>query len=85
MEELLKTQQSLEEIEESIARYLSKETIEFAHAQFLSTIGSSDPEAHYLFAAGRLVIRPLASCLESPRIKFANRRFSRAVTSVNKC
>lgn len=85
LENLLRTQQLLEEMEETVAKYLSKETIEVAHARFLSTIGSSDPEARYLLAAGRLVIRPLSSRLESPRIKLANRRLSHVVTSVNKC
>ena len=86
LENLLKTQQSLEEIEETIAKFLSKETIEIAHARFLSTINSTDPEAFYLFAAGRLIIRPLSSRLESSSIKFANRRLPGVVTSsVNKC
>ena len=86
LENLLKTQQSLEEVEESIAGFISKETIEVAHARFLSTINSSDPEALYLFAAGRLVIRPLSSRLASSSIKFANRRLPGVVTSsVNKC
>ena len=85
MENLLKTQQSLEEVEESIATYLPKETIEVAHARFLSTIGASDPEALYLFAVGRPAIRPLSSRLEPSRITIVNRGFSCIVTSVNKC
>ena len=86
LENLLKTQQLLEEMEETVAKYLSKETIEVAHARFLSTIGSSNPEAQYLLAAGRLVICPLSSRLKSPCIKLANRIFSHIVTSsVNKC
>ena len=32
MDNLLKAQQSLEEVEESIAKYVHKETIEVAHA-----------------------------------------------------
>jgi len=32
LENLLKTQQLLEEMEETVAKYLSKETIEVAHA-----------------------------------------------------
>ena len=34
LENLLKTQQSLEEVEESIAGFISKETIEVAHTRF---------------------------------------------------
>ena len=85
MDNLLKAQQSLEEVEESIAKYVHKETIEVAHARFLSRISSSRSEALYLLAIGRPVVRPLSSRLEFARIKSARkgsvgRRFSRVAT-----
>ena len=66
MENLLKAQKSLEEIEESIAEHLSKESIEGAHARFLSTLNPSHPDALYLPRVGQIVIRPLSSRLVRP-------------------
>ncbi|KAL4063332.1 hypothetical protein J3A83DRAFT_4379759 [Scleroderma citrinum] len=65
MENLLKAQQSLENIEESIVQCLSKESIEGAHAQFLSMLKPSDPEALYLLAVGWVFICPLSSHIRS--------------------
>ena len=81
----MKAQKHLEEVEESIAKYVPKETIEVAHARFLSRISSSRSEGLYLLAVGRLVLRPLSSRLEYARIKSARkgttgRRFTRVPT-----
>ena len=86
MENLLSAQKSLEEVEESIAKYLPKETIEVAHAQFLSRINTSKSDTMYLLAVGRPVIRPFSSRLENSRIKLARKgvvdgRYSRVTTS----
>ena len=67
MESMLRAQQSLEEVESSIATFLPKETIEGTHAQFLSTLPPSDPEGLYLLALGRRFIRPLSSRIKSSR------------------
>ena len=85
MENMVKAQKHLEEVEESIAKYVPKETIEVAHARFLSRISSSRSEGLYLLAVGRLVLRPLSSRLEYARIKSARkgttgRRFTRVPT-----
>ena len=69
MENLLKAQKSLEEIEVSIAKYLPKESVEIAHTQFLSPLHPGNPDALYLLTVGRAAIRPLSSCLRSSRIK----------------
>ena len=45
MDNMLLAQKSLEEVEESIAKYIPKETIEVAHARFLSRISVSNPDA----------------------------------------
>ena len=58
MENLLNAQRSLEEIELSIAKHLPKETIEGAHARFLSPLNPLEPEALYLLTVGRAVISP---------------------------
>ena len=79
MENMLRAQQSLEEVESSIATFLPKETIESTHAQFLSTLPPSDPEALYLLALGRRFIRPLSSRIKSVQHGV---RHSHAVTSV---
>ena len=70
---MLLAQKSLEEVEESIAKYLPKETIEVAHARFLSRISLSNPDALYLLAVGRPVTHPLTSRLEYARIKSARK------------
>ena len=78
MENMLRAQQSLEEVETSIAKFLPKETIEGTHALFLSTLQPRDPEALYLLALGQGFIRPLSS-----RIKLSAQcgmRYSHAVT-----
>lgn len=69
MENLLKAQKSLEEIEESIAEHLSKESIEGAHAHFLSTLSPSHPDALYLLRVGQVVICPLSSHLQPSCIR----------------
>lgn len=63
MEDLLKAQQLLEEIQESIAEHLPIETIESAQAGLLSTLNPSHPEALYLLRLGQISIRPLSSRL----------------------
>ena len=73
MENMLRAQQSLEEIETSIARFLPKDTIEGTHSRFLSTLQPSDPEARYLLGLGRGFIRPLSS-----RIKLAQQGVKRS-------
>ncbi|KAL4071230.1 hypothetical protein V8B97DRAFT_2007675 [Scleroderma yunnanense] len=70
MENLLRAQRSLKEIEVSIAKHLLKETIEGAHAQFLSPLNSSEPEALYLLTVGQIVISPLSSCLAASHTRF---------------
>ena len=85
MDNLLKAQQSLEEVEASIAKYVCKETIKVAHVQFLSRISSSRSEALYLLAIGQPAVHPLSSHLEFAHIKSAQkssvgRRFSRVAT-----
>ena len=87
MENLLRAQKSLEEVEESLTKYLPKETIEVAHARFLSRMCSSDSDALYLLSVGRPVVRPLSTRLEYARIKFARKstvggRTSRVSTSL---
>ena len=52
MENMLRAQQSLEEIETSITRFLPKDTIEGTHSRFLSTLPPSDLEACYLLGLG---------------------------------
>ena len=79
MENMLRAQQSLEEVEVAIARFLPKETIEGTHAQFLSTLPPSNPEALYLLALGRGFIRPLSSRIKSAQHSV---RRSHALTSV---
>lgn len=79
MENMLRAQQSLEEVESSIAKFLPKETIEGTHAQFLSMLLPSDPEALYILALGQRFIRPLSSHIKSPQHGV---RHSHAVTSV---
>ena len=69
MEHMLRAQKSLEEVEESIAKYIPKETIEVAHARFLSRMNSPDLDGPYLLAVGRQAIRPLCSRLQYPYIK----------------
>ena len=71
MENLLTAQKSLEEVEESIAEHLSMESIEGAHARFLSTLNPSHPDALYLLRIGQVFVRPLSSRLlrSSSRIK----------------
>ena len=69
MEHMLRAQKSLEEVEESIAKYIPKETIEVAHARFLSRMNSPDLDGPYLLAVGRQAIRPLFSRLQYPHIK----------------
>lgn len=50
---MLTAQKYLEEVEESIAKYLPKETIEVAHVQFLSKlVKASDSDTPYLLAVG---------------------------------
>lgn len=63
MENLLRAQMSLEKIEESIAQHLSVETIEGAHARFLSALdlNPSNPEVSYLLTIGRAGVHPLSS------------------------
>ena len=69
---MLTAQKYLEEVEESIAKYLPKETIEVAHVQFLSKlVKASDSDTPYLLAVGWLVIRPLSSHLQYTHIKAA--------------
>ena len=63
MEGLLKAQKSLEEAEESIAEHMSRESIESAHADFLSTLNPSHPDALYLLRVGQIFVRPLSSRL----------------------
>jgi hypothetical protein len=75
MENMLRAQKSLEEIEESIAEHLSKESIEGAHAWFLSTLNPSNPETFYLLTVGRTVVRPLSSRLQSSRIRSTKEGF----------
>lgn len=70
MENLLSAQRSLEEIEVSVAKHLPKETIEGAHAQFLSPLNPPEPEALYLLTVGRVVISSLSSRLAASRIGF---------------
>ena len=79
MENMLRAQQSLEEVEASIITFLPKETIEGTHAQFMSTLLPSNLEVLYLLALGQKFICPLSS-----RIKSAQHgvRCSRAITSV---
>ena len=69
MEALLQAQKSLEEVEEDISEYLSKESIEGAHAQFLSTLNPSNPDASYLLTVGQAFVHPLTSCLKSYHIQ----------------
>lgn len=67
MENLLKAQKSLENIEDSIAQHLSLESIEGAHAWFLSALDPSNQEAAYLLKIGLAAIQPLTSCLKTFR------------------
>ena len=69
MEHMLRAQRTLEEVEESIAKYIPKETIKIAHARFLSRMNSPDLDSIYLLAVGRQAIRPLFSHLQYPHIK----------------
>ena len=69
MENLLKAQKALEEAEVSIAKSLSKESVEIAHTQFLSPLHPGNPDALYLLTVGRAVVRPLSSRVWSSRIK----------------
>ena len=73
MEDLLKAQKSLEEIEDSIAEHLSREYIDGAHAHFLSTLNPSYPDALYLLKVGQIFVRPNSSRLlrSSSGIKLA--------------
>ncbi|KIM60350.1 hypothetical protein SCLCIDRAFT_26691 [Scleroderma citrinum Foug A] len=65
MENMLKVQKSLEEIEESIAQHLPKESIEGAHARFLSTLNPSNPDGLYLLTIGWEVTCPLSAHIRS--------------------
>lgn len=65
METLLQIQKSLEMIEESVAKYISMDYIQGTHAQFLSTLDPSIPEASYLITVGRAVVNP---SLQPPNI-----------------
>ena len=67
MENLLAVQKSLEEVEDSIAVHLSKDTIKSAHARFLSTLNPSNPDGYYLLTVGRAVVCPLSVRLEGCR------------------
>ena len=69
MENLLKAQKSLEKAEESIAKHLSKESVEIAHSQFLSPLHPGNPDALYLLTIGRAAVRPLSSRVRSSHIK----------------
>ena len=64
MENLLKVQKSLKEVKNSIMNYLSKESIESAHAQFLPTLNPSHPDGYYLLTIGWAVVCPLSVRLE---------------------
>ncbi|KIM56131.1 hypothetical protein SCLCIDRAFT_29840 [Scleroderma citrinum Foug A] len=64
MENLLKVQKSLEEVENSIMNHLSKESVESAHARFLSTLNPSHPDGYYLLTIGQAVVCPLSVRLE---------------------
>jgi len=63
LENLVKAQKSLEEIEEAIAEHLPMQSIEGAHTQFLSTLQPCNPEAVYMLTVGRVVIHPLSACI----------------------
>jgi len=65
LENLLNVQRALEEVEVSIAKHFPTETVEGAHARFLSPLNPAEPEALYLLTVGRVVISPLSS-----RIRF---------------
>ena len=65
LENLLNIQRALEEVELSVAKHLPRETVEGAHARFLSPLNPTEPEALYLLTVGRAVISPLSS-----RIRF---------------
>lgn len=67
MENLLTVQKSLEEVENSIIHHLSKESIESAHARFLSTLNPANPDGHYLLTIGRAVVCPLSIRLQDHR------------------
>lgn len=61
----MRAQISLEMVEESIAQHLLIETIEGAHARFLSALDTSSAETTYLLMIGRLGVHPLSSRLRS--------------------
>jgi len=65
MENMLKVQKSLEEIEESIAQHLPKESVEGAHACFLSSLNPSNPDGLYLLTIGWAVTCPLSARIKS--------------------
>ena len=67
MENLLKVQKSLEEVEFSITNHLSKECIENTHARFLFTLNPYNPDGYYLLTIGRAVVCPLPVCIEGSR------------------
>ena len=67
MENLLKVQKSLEEVEFSITNHLSKECVENTHARFLSTLNPYNPDGYYLLTIGRAVVCPLPVRIEGSR------------------
>ena len=73
MENLLKVQKSLKEVEDAISEHLSKETIESAHARFLSTLNPSNPDGYYLLTIGRAVVYPLSIRLEGRHVRSVGR------------
>lgn len=67
MENLLKAQKMLEEVQEAVTEYISAETVEGAHNRFLSGIGPRvTPEARYLWTIGHLTVNPPFSLSECP-------------------
>ena len=71
LENLLNIQRKLEEVELSVVEHLPRETVDGAHARFLSSLNPAEPEALYLLTVGRVVINPLSS-----RIRFTEGLYS---------